>query len=608
MATQPFPFDDTAPPTDLARVQPDRDSILLQLVQALQNKDAWKDRVVSSTGRTLVDFVAAVGAYSQFSIESAYQEVWPESAKNADSLYAAANFAGVRYNRKRPASIRVLLRTYPGAAAVVISPYTQFNIAGTFWFNRDPIYLLGNGVVVPESPPQTLFQGKIVSTTISGIGTDYQAFVSPEDGFMVSDADVLVKLNNNSIPVIQSGLWTLKSQAGAQDLSLPNGNMFLLFGNDNFGTKPTVNDQLTITYAVTFGSDGNNLQVKDKVVAVPAYPEVTGTVVTAASGGGSQTDPFVYKNVTPALWGAFDSSVTPAQYKMLPLQYPGVIDAQTYSQREINPKALTWMNNIKVVLLTEGDTPWTDNQWDTFSEWMNARTMYKSQFIRRDPKPQPIEVEVDIFCSNYSNLTEIKSKVEAAIVNLFAPRQGIIGFDFYRSDIERAIKKADSNIEYIILKKPSIDIVLSSLTVERPQLRSFPGSGGFLTTQTPYDYAISAVVAGTGGGLAGESAPAKWSSIQLPLGHNSVQLTWQRLPGVTSYNIWGRTTATRLGKIGSVAASAVTDGVMVYFDKGDNTPEGLVPVEATIDNFYAKIAAAPVVRAFYSTRPKKLDF
>jgi hypothetical protein len=124
-------------------------------------------------------------------------------------------------------------------------------------------------------------------------------------------------------------------------------------------------------------------------------------------------------------------------------------------------------------------------------------------------------------------------------------------------------------------------------------------------TLTPgyYDYAISAI---SSIGSGGESAPAKWATVQVLSPNDTVQLTWAAIPGVTDYKVWGRVTGSSLGLIATVP---VVEGQLeyTYTDTGSVTPTGTVPVEATIDNYYASLGVL-TVNMFYSTRPKKLDF
>lgn len=567
----------------LSTVSPDHADIVSQLQTALLTRDSWKDRITSSTGQTLIEFQAAIGAYDQFAIESAFQEVFPESAKNANSIYAAAEFLGVRTNRKIGATVTVSLSS---PVNVTIPVYSQFLGGGTFWYNKTALNITSTPATF------TLTQGKVVQVSTTGLGTDFQSFVTEEDGFVVHDQDVLVKINNVNQYVTTDGLWTRPSLDGIQNKTLPDGRALLLFGNSLYGSKPTATDIIDITYIVTQGSDSNNLPISGRPVTLDTDPTVTGTFTVLPSGGGSQSPFLVYKNITPALFGSFNSSVTAAQYKRLPLQYPGVIDAQTFAQREVNPKALAWMNVIKVCLLT--NTPFSGPQFAAFEDFFLRNTMYSTRIYRQDPIPVNVDIDVDVFCANFSNLSEIKQKVEDALDALFAPRQGIIGLDIYLSDIYDAIEKADANIKYILRRTPTTDIVISSLNVDAPTATVIT-SGGTLAPGF-YDYAISVVST-----LGGETAPLNWTTVEVTVPGSRVSLAWPAVANAANYKVWGRVTPSPLGLITTVGPSTLT-----YIDTGSVVPTGTIPSQSTVAIYYPRLNSKNVVTK-YSTRINEIS-
>ncbi len=567
----------------LSTVSPDHADIVAQLQAALLTRDSWKDRITSSTGQTLIEFQAAIGAYDQFAIESAFQEVFPESAKNASSIYAAAEFLGVRTNRKLGSTVEVTLSS---PVNVTIPVFSQFLGGGTFWYNK-------TALSVTSTPTTfTLTQGKVVQISTTGLGTDFQSFVTQETDFVVHDQDILIKINSVNQFVTTDGLWTRPGLDGVQNKTLPDGRALLLFGNSLYGSKPTATDVIDITYIVTQGSDSNNLPISGRPVTLETDPTVAGTFSSLPSGGASQSPFLVYKNITPALFGSFNSSVTAAQYKRLPLQYPGVIDAATFAQREVNPKALAWMNVIKVCLLTT--TPFTTPQFAAFEDFFLRNTMYSTRIYRQDPIPVDIDVDVDVFCSNFSNLSEIQQKVEDALDALFAPRQGIIGLDIYLSDIYDAIEKADANIKYILRREPTTDIVISSLNVEAPTATVVPLSGALAPGF--YDYAISVVSS-----LGGETAPTNWTTVEVTVPGSRVDLQWPAVSNAAGYKVWGRTTPSPLGLIASVGPSTLT-----FTDSGSIVPTGTIPAQSTVAIYYPRLNSKNVVTK-YSTRINEIS-
>lgn len=567
---------------NLSTVNPDFADLVDQLQTALLGRAAWQDRLTTSTGQTLVEFIAAIGAYDQFSIESAFQEVFPESAKNAKSIYAAAEFLGVRTNRKLGATISVSLSA---TANMTVPVYSQFLGGGTFWYNKTPLNLTTSPATF------TLTQGKIVEIETAGIGTDFQSFVTQETDFVVNDQDVLVKINTVSQTVTTDGLWTRKNLDGVQNKTLPDGRMLLLFGNTIYGSKPAANDTIEITYIVTQGADGNNLAVNGRPVSLDGDNTVSGTFTSSSSGGASQSPFLIYKNITPALFGSFNSSVTAAQYKAIPLQYPGVIDALVLAQREINPRALAFMNVMKVCLLTE--TLMTGPEFADFEQFFLRNTMYSTRVFREDPVAVDVDIEVEVFCANFSNLSEIKQKVEDALDALFEPRQGIIGLDIYLSDIYDTIMDADSNIRYVKRTEPTSDIIISSLNVGAPTATLTVGPG----TLAPgvYDYAISVVST-----LGGETAPANWTTVTVTAPNTRVDLVWEGVANAANYKVWGRKTPTPLGLITTVGPT-----VLNFNDTGSITPTGSVPSQSTVAIYYPRLNSRTVTTR-YSTRPNEV--
>lgn len=575
----------------LSNINPDFEDLVTQLTSALLTKNTWQDRITSSTGQTIIEMIAAIGAYSQYSIESQFQEEWPESAKNASSLYAASNFLGVRLNRKNPSSVTVSMSS---VAPVTISVNSVFSGAGTYWFNRDPLNLTSTPSDV------TLYQGQIETVSFYGLGSDFQALISTEKDFLVSDTDVFLTINSVSVPAIHQGLWTKQGLPGAQHLTLPNGSMMLLFGNEVYGSRPGVNDLCAVTYAVTLGADGDNIPTIGKVFSLESDASTSGVGLSQASGGGDQNSPTVYKNITPALFGSFNSSVTGSQYKRLPLQYPGVIDAELFAQREINPRALTWMNVIKVCLLTS--SVWSNTDWQNFETWFQDQSMYSTRLFREDPIAADVTVEAVVSCTNLANLAQAQADINTALDALFAPRQGIIGLDIYRSDIINAILDANSNIEYLVLNQPENDIILSSFNVDYP---SYTLDVGGTLAPGQYDYAISATNV-----LGGDSAPAYWITVIVTDPGTKIILNWNGIPNATHYKVWGRVTPTSIGLIHTVDIQVdyvdldlpVPD-IFVWEDDGTSAPVGTVPVQSTVSTYYPNLIAKNITVS-YSNRDK----
>jgi hypothetical protein len=550
----------------LSNVRPDWEDLVSQLQSALDGEDAWTDLLTSSTGQTLIDFIAAVGAYDQFSIESAVQEVFPLTAKNASSVYAISQMLGVRLNRKLPAEMTVDISA---PSNVSIPAYSQFTGGGSYFYNRD-------AVNVTSTPQEiTLHQGIVVTKRLNGLGTDFQAFITQESNFSVSDQDLLVFLNSALIDVTQAGLWEKKSQAGAQDLTL----------NEFYATKPLPNDVIDIIYVVTSGSDGNNLSMNTKPLAYDNDDSVVVVATADPSGGADQNPPFVYKTIAAPLFGTFSSAVTKAQCQSQLLQYPGVVDGLTLAQRETNPLALRRMNLIEAYLITS--SVWDTEEEDGFVEWFQDRILYSPVVLLKTPTENVVNISAEIYCLNSVTLAQAKQDAEAALTALLEPKAGVINRNLYRSDIIKTIMESNNQIEFVVLTTPSSDVTIQRTKVGYPEATSV--AGGSLVPGTIYTYGI-----GYTSSLGGTVAPSNFRTLPAGSGHGSIQLSWPAVPNASTYRVYGREYGGTLGLLTTTAG-------LTYTDTGGDAVTPPVPDEDTM-NLYYNILGTLTITPYYTAR------
>jgi hypothetical protein len=211
------------PVIDLSRVHYDADAILEQLQLQAEASDTFRDFYTGSTGYTLLQTQAAVGALNNYASESALQEAMLLTAKNDSSVYMYTAGQGVRVGRRGPSQCTATLTRPTTDSAQSIPEFSQFSVGGVFMFNRDAI-IFPIGVAVVNV---TLFQGKVISRTVFGIGEDFQVWASPEQDFEISDQDVQVRMNNVPVPVVTNGLWNYKDSTkdAIQDWTSSKGHL-----------------------------------------------------------------------------------------------------------------------------------------------------------------------------------------------------------------------------------------------------------------------------------------------------------------------------------------------------------------------------------------------
>ena len=124
---------------ELSAVKPDFELIREQLEAQLAQRPSWQDILTASTGQAMLDFMAAIGAYSQLSIERAAHETMIDTARLQSSILALARTYGVHILRKRPAEVTVNILNSDPSISVSIPAYTQFNLGTNLYFNRSAI-------------------------------------------------------------------------------------------------------------------------------------------------------------------------------------------------------------------------------------------------------------------------------------------------------------------------------------------------------------------------------------------------------------------------------------------------------------------------------------
>lgn len=528
-----------------------------QFENHLASTGSWKGNLTTQTSQTLVELVSTVGAFMQGRLIRAREDSFAETAQSDDAIRSITQMQGLRMSRKLPSTADV---TITSTIAMTLEPLTQFNLGSQPFFNREQITLVANAAY-----PVTLFQGTVKAFVMSGLGSDLQSFMSEEDVFQVSDQDVQVLVNGTAINKAFGGLWNYRGQPAFEDLTTSDGRLLVLFGNALFGTVPGPNDVVLVKYPVTSGGTGNNQNIVGGSVTVPNLPTLSGTVLSNPTGGSDEKDITAYKNLASGSFGTYASAVTKNQYQSTVGVYPGIVDAFTQAQRDINPSALEWMNVIRVSGLTT--SPWSTQQKSDFCRYMESVSMYSPRFVWQDPIAVPRTLDIDVFCFNSAVVSDIKLKCEQAIQELFAPRLGLLMTNIYESDlIEACMTAGAGSVSYVIVNLPLENMVVTAPT--SPKMSYTIGSSGTLSTYS-YSYGIASV-----NGEGEEGPPTNWVFPQIvsEFSVGSVMLSWLPIQGVSAYKIYGR----RAGQIGLLGTVLSTEP-LTFLDDGSLVPTGAPP-------------------------------
>ena len=566
--------------TELSLIKPDFTSIREMLEQTLENYPAWKDTLPTGTGRTLTDWIAAVGANDQYAIEHAFRESF-RTARLDSSIIAQAIMLGVRLSRKLPCSTTVVLsKSTPGV--LTIPALSQFTSNSAMLFNREAITLSGATPVTVQ-----LHEGSIVTKTLEGTGANYQIYSSVDADYRVSDSDVEVRLNNVVLPRITKGLWTIRQEEGWNDSTSPTGQLVITFGGTfgatMFGSKPGTTDTVQIKYVLTQGTAGSNANFSDEVTSVD-FVDVHGTVSGGLTGGADEKDVIFYRRLNPQLFSARGGATTQDEYSAVAASYPSVLDAICLGQRMIAPNDLRWMNLVQVSLLTE--TPMSAAQWTTFEDWFTARTMYPVRLYRRDPVALPTDIVANIYCQARAELETVKAAGLKQLQALFAPRPGIIDATIYLSDIHAMLRTADNAVEFVELVTPTTNIVSYSVS---PAIKNIEEVSGGTLPKGFYKYSITAILP------QGETRLASHRHASVTGNAKSLRITWEAINGALEYRVYGRD-AVNFGLLSVVPGNSNS-----YVDTGAATPDQDKKPDSAVQHFYPALGEV-TLNVYYTSR------
>lgn len=574
----------------LAPLTQDFSQFVTEFETYLVNQPTWKGQLTTMTSQTIIELIAAVGAFNQGRLTRAYEDAFSETAQSNDAIYAITQMQGLRMSRKLPASMTVNIVS---AIDVTLNPLTQFTCSGQYYFNKEQINLVAN------SPLNIfLYQGQVQTFAMNGLGSERQTFMSEEDSFTVSDQDVRVFVNNTLIDKSFGALWNYRNLPAYGDLTTNDGRLLIVFGNLQFGTVPQITDTVIIQYPVTTGADGSSQALLGRNISIDGLPEVTGTATSNPTGGGDEPPVETYKNLASGAFGTYESAVTKSQYLATVGVYPGIIDSVTQAQRDINPMALEWMNVMRVSGLTQ--TPWTQQQKAAYIDYLQKVTMYAVRFVWQDPIPVPRDVVLTAYCFNSAVLSKVKSDIILAIQTLFGPRPGLLMTNFYESDLDGIAKSAGQGaVSYVVVAAPTDPMIVTLPLSPVLTYEIIPGGGTL--TELVYAYGISTI--STSGE---EGTPSNWVFPQVvgPGAVYSIKLNWEPIANVQTYKLWGR----KGGSIGLLATiPANTPPPLTFTDDGSIVPTGGPPnLIVSVPIRYNSLNSL-VVNVAFAERQQRID-
>lgn len=446
---------------ELSTVQPDYESIVIQLTNELSKYPVWYDTITASTGQTIIRFIASGIAFNQFAIERAVQEGFPHLASAESSIYAATDMLGVRVQRVIPASVTVRFTRTDKDTLLEIPAYTAFAINEIPFFNRQSIIFPIDINIMDV----VLTQGNVLINELVSTGQPYMDIELGNGTHDISDSDVRVQINGRDWARSTGNPWQAKAEDEVfWDNTSPQGNLVVTFGDGEYGKVPAINNTITITWVRTLGETGNfaaaDLEVEYNGPSIDT--QLTGLTISAIADARNMADADFYSIMAPHMRAAGANAVKRIDYRRHAVEFPHVLDALFRGQAELGPHKRSAMNVVGVTLLTAW--PFSNSHWERFVEFMTERGIYKNEFLRMDPVAHTLNISADIYCTQRASLATVKQELLRSIQAMFKPRLGSLGYSIARSDITDVLEgvgETGGKVDYVVLHEPTTDLILT---------------------------------------------------------------------------------------------------------------------------------------------------
>lgn len=184
----------------LSTIQPDFDLILAQLQSAARTKNTWTSFLTTDVGKTLLEFMAAIGELDQYGIARNFEEMFSETADIESSLYGITKMLGVRLNRKSPAQTYYRLPDASNSGSGISASTANDIILRNAYLNPyyDVSIPLGGGATPAATritnPIQFYSYGKIKRVVSAQFSSSSQLIILPYSRFTTSEGMLFNRL------------------------------------------------------------------------------------------------------------------------------------------------------------------------------------------------------------------------------------------------------------------------------------------------------------------------------------------------------------------------------------------------------------------------------
>ena len=478
--------------TSNAFVPSDPEAIYRQLYVILQSSEdadirrVWGQALKQSTTERLLRMIVRAVEMSQYAIDRSTEERHIDTALLESSIRSILRDMEVRALRKIPAGINVFVsRSTAISASYTIPAFTQLSGGGKTFYTRYPIrFEVGESVVQAR-----VYVGEIKVDSFISTGATFQEWLSPVDGFKVSDgresykgveySDLIVSVSGSPVRVTEYDQWwdmVQDSDKAVKDRTTIDGRCQLVFGDGNYGYLPPPNTLVQIQYIVTEGSADNvggfdsTLNMVGGDGTITAYPVSSGQGNTIASarvdGGADEVPASTYRKTGPLLFASAGAAVRHKSVQAWAVNYPGIADALVLGQSKTHPNDRRYMNVLKVCLLKGGTGIDQEDYIPSSAEasgWLQhfnkRRSSVAGHIVFHAPVPSSPSLDIILECQPHVTLALAAESARQAISDLYQYKAGTLRGTILLSELFDVAKYSTEGIIGVRLNGNNSDLV-----------------------------------------------------------------------------------------------------------------------------------------------------
>ena len=410
------------------------------------------DKSPSNLMQVLIDIWAGVGELLNYYTDVTARELYVSTARRFSSILKLAELAG--YNGQA---------AVPSVASVVI---TLIDANG----NPEPAgqdYIIDQGTELVDSNgfTWTMPSPAVIRKGTTGVRTSAEQYASVQDQSLgntsgVANAQYLLPREyaegSGSVVVNDGGTmasWALVDTFGYYGPSdkvcltklLPDGLVYLVFGDGVHGQVPVAGNEILLTYKSTQGAAGNaevdSITSWKNGTPIPTIP-VTQVLVTnptpALGGVNIQGIEAVRKNI-PLAQRTLGRAVTKKDYEDIASLTPGIRAARL--SFDCGPR-------VKIYVVGEGGGYPTQSLLDAVSDNLNAKSMVTVNHQVLGSGESHVKITAAVVGRFRAVASTIRAEIEEALGKLYDPTSAKINQPVRFSDVIAAMDNVPS-VDYV---------------------------------------------------------------------------------------------------------------------------------------------------------------